>query len=211
MDFNMAKVRLGRYEAEQGRLPDLCMRCTSTATATVARRFSWHPPWVGVLILAGLLPYAIVALVLTKKVKFPVPLCEAHKGHWKSRAWATWGSAAGLALLGVGLIATLIALDQPGRRNPNPELFGYACFGWVVLALAWLIVVAVLQQTAIRPTEITDNSITLTGVHKDFAEAVRQDRGNGTGSEDLDPLGWSVKPSQHVYDPDRRRPPADDE
>src|SRR5207247_1179889 len=87
----MAEIRLDLGEAD-GYLPDICMCCGGAATVTKTRKMSWCPPWVGVLILAGLIPYAIVAMILTKRATVQVPLCDQHKGHWFNRALLAFGS-----------------------------------------------------------------------------------------------------------------------
>jgi hypothetical protein len=66
-------------------LPDVCLRCGAPATLHKSKTFSWHPPWVYVLLIAGLLPFAIVAIVLTKRRRVEAPLCEQHKHHWLIR------------------------------------------------------------------------------------------------------------------------------
>ena len=55
---------------------------------------------------------------------------------------------------------------------------------WVVRL--WLIVAAIIQNTAIRPTEITDDYIVLTGVSRDFDDAVRDERRREREREDRD-------------------------
>jgi hypothetical protein len=64
----MAEIRLDREEADGG-LPDICMCCGEEATVTKTKKMSWCPPWVGVLFLAGLLPYIIVMLIMTKRAR----------------------------------------------------------------------------------------------------------------------------------------------
>ena len=54
----MAEIRLGLDEAD-GDLPEVCMCCGEPATLIRTKRMRWFPPWVNLLILLGLLPYAI--------------------------------------------------------------------------------------------------------------------------------------------------------
>ena len=54
--MTMAKVKLGRREAEDGDLPPVCMRCGAVATEWKTKKFSWYPPWVSLLALLALLP-----------------------------------------------------------------------------------------------------------------------------------------------------------
>jgi hypothetical protein len=146
------------------------MSCGEPASATKTKQMSWCPPWVGVLILAGLLPYVIVASIMTQRARIQAPLCDQHQGHWFNRNALMWGSFFLLGLVGAGLIALVSTLP---RQNPNDDsLFGIACLGSVVLFVVWVIIAIVCQNTAIRPTEITPTHITLTGVSDGFVDAV---------------------------------------
>jgi hypothetical protein len=175
----VASISLGRYEIEEYDPPDVCMKCGAPSRVVVRRTFSWTPQWVGTLIVVGLLfftPLAliflIVSAVMTKRMSVRVPLCEKHKGHWTMRMLITLlGFLGVLAFVGIAIFATV----SEGDLAELTTLF------WVVagfLLLGWLITIAVLQSTAIKATEITDRSITLTGVSQGYIEALREDRGD---------------------------------
>jgi hypothetical protein len=169
----MASVRLGRYEAEDGDLPPVCMRCGEPAEEYRRKQFNWHPQWVYILLIAGLLVFVIVAVILTKWMRIRAPLCPAHTNHWLWRTLVVLLSLLLLVFLAIASIFLLSALErQPGRQH----LFGFVCLGVVVLAVIWLIATIVIQMTAIRPTEITDRDITLTGVSVEFVDAYRNRR-----------------------------------
>src|SRR4051812_25286496 len=86
----MASIRLSRYEAEEGDLPEVCMCCGAPATERKRRRFVSHPLWVYVLMPFGYLPYVIVAAVLTEHVRCYTLFCPRHKNHWRSRTLIFW-------------------------------------------------------------------------------------------------------------------------
>jgi len=204
----MASVKLGRYEATQGQLPRVCVRCGAPAALVKAKNFSWHPGWVLALILVGLLPYVIVALALTKRMRVRVPLCQQHRYHWASRTWLILGGFVFLLALGVGLIALLAALER--RPGAADNVGGMLCLGLGVLGLVWLIAAAVAQSTGIRPTEITATRIKLVGVSPGFVEAVDEWREAEEGDEDMGPRRprrRQAGPGQ-FYDPDAPRRPA---
>jgi hypothetical protein len=143
----------------------------------VRKKFSWYPPWIGILILGGPIPFAIVAAILTKRMQVVVPLCEAHRGHWTWRNWFIYGGLAVVGALGLGAFILMIVLTE--QRPPRPgtdAIVGISCIATAVLGLAWLIAAAIVQSTGIRPTEITDYSITLTGVADEFIDAVEDQR-----------------------------------
>ena len=177
----MARVRLGRYEAEEGRLPPVCMRCGADADGYRRKQFSWHPEWVYALIFVGLVPFIVVALVLTKRMRVRAPLCRAHTGHWLWRTWFTLGSFFVVVVVEVALGFLSAELSRrPDLRGAD----GWVCAGMALLGLVWLVVVAVVQSTAIRAAEITDRDITLTGVSPAFADEVRETRRRRRRDED---------------------------
>jgi hypothetical protein len=153
-----------------GYLPEVCACCDEPATSTRTKQMSWCPPWVGVLIIAGLLPYLIVMLILTKRATVQVPFCERHKGHWLYRNLLIGGTFVLFALLAVAGFAAAMVFGGP-RQD---DLFGFVCLGTFGLGLVWLIITIVAQNTAIRPKEITDSEILLAGVSGAFVDAVQE-------------------------------------
>src|SRR5262249_33622897 len=150
----MANVKMSKYECRRGLLPQTCMVCGSPADLRKSRTFSWHTPLAYLGLLAGLLPFIIIALVLTKRMSVGVPLCRAHKGHWAKRTLFVLGTLLGLVALGIGVTAI--------QANQAPGDDSWLCLGWVGLLVVWLVAAAIAQSSAIRATEITDDSVTLT-------------------------------------------------
>ena len=148
--------------------------CQTPACAAAPRRprravkqFSWNPPWVFILLFAGLLPLLIVAMITTKKMRMHAPFCDEHKGHWSSRTKWSW---LGFGLVFLAGVATIMV--SASGLDSNNTLFGLACAGTIGLGVVWLIAAAILGNTGIRPTEITDRSITLTNVSPEFVRAM---------------------------------------
>jgi hypothetical protein len=163
----MASVRIRSPYRSRQRLPDICMKCGQPSETVKDKQFAWYPPWVWVTILAGLLPFIIIAAVLTKRMRVQAPLCYAHSGHWLMRQLLLVGTF--FVLLALGFAAAVLLSD----RKTEP-LGGMACIGVVFLLVAWIVLAIVVQVSTIRPTEITDYDITLTGVAQEFAEAYHQ-------------------------------------
>jgi hypothetical protein len=224
----MPVVRLHRCEAEDGDLPAVCMCCGAPARFTQSKVFKWHPPWVLALALVGLLPYAIVAIILTKRMRVWAPLCDRHQGHWFWRGVYSWGGLIVLIVLGIGAIMLMTADQRPRRGGAGgEELGGLACVGVVVLGLVWAVGLSVAQGTGIRPTEITDRSISLAGVSERFIDALAEDREAAAEEDEYEEDEYEddrprrprrrppprAEEDEHIYDPDRRRGrrPADDE
>jgi hypothetical protein len=208
----MATLRLGERPWDEEELPDVCMKCGAPADVHKNHLFRWHPGWVFVLILVHILVYVIVALALTKKRRVRVPLCHAHRHHWVWRQVVLFAGFAVLVLLGFG---AMIAFSDsgPGRRGSD-ALGGLLCGGTVVGLIVWLILVAVLQSTAIRPGEITDRSITLLGVSKEFVRAYEEQQDVAGRIDELARERWGRGrggPPRRVEESDRVRPPDEDE
>jgi hypothetical protein len=170
----MAAVRLYRDETDEFELPAVCMKCGAQATAWKSKTFSWHPPWVYVLILAGLLPFAVVALALTQRRTLQAPLCAAHRGHWLWRQLIVIGSF--FALLIGGAIAVAVLIEEDGQRRAGDSVAGLLCLGVVGGLVAWIVLAAIAQATSIRAADMTNNWVLLKGVSPVFAEAVEEDR-----------------------------------
>ena len=144
----MAYVRVSLREADGG-LPDVCMRCGEPSSVVKTKNMSWCPPWTGILILAGLLPYLIVAMILTKRTTVQVPLCEKHKGHWFNRTMLTLGSFLFFAVIcgGAIFLGILISEGGGGNRRQGEQVMGMACILSLVLGLTWLIIYVVSRKT----------------------------------------------------------------
>jgi hypothetical protein len=188
----MATIRLGRYELEEYGLPRVCMCCGARATTFKRRKFSWYPPWA--FFALG----AIGAMMFSKTVMVDVPLCEKHRSHWNLRtAFALVGIAAFVVLFFAGIAVA----------SQDEDLAPFVFIPLGVLFLAWLIAAIILSSSAIRPTEITDKSVTLRGVSEDFIEALNEAR---RGEEDR-PRRGRGREDEDDRPRARRRPAAEDE
>lgn len=165
----MATIRIHRYEVEKNLLPRVCMKCGAEATVRKRKKFAWHPQWVIALIIFGLLPFAVVALALTKRLTIYAPMCQRHKNHWFWLSFIGLGGFLLLVIFFLGGLGLLGALEK--NRRLKDEVFGLFCVGSFFVGLLWLISLAILRHMSIRPTEITDRDITLTNVSPDFVRA----------------------------------------
>ena len=143
------------------------------ASQTTRQTFRWHPPWVIVLILAGVLIWVIVALILTKTMVVYAPVCDRHRRYWFGRTVLIWLLVlAGIAAVFAGIFA-LIAFE----KDPQLKDIGTWALplGILTLLVCW-IAAAVVQSLSIRPKEITDEDIQLTHVDPDFVAALKDQR-----------------------------------
>ncbi len=206
----MADLRLYSGDERVTALPDLCMQCGEPAALFKRKRFSWFPSWVWILLfVCGLVPFAIVAAVTTKRRTVEAPLCEAHKNHWLARQLLVVGSLFGILLLGG--VTWAVSLDNNARGD---DLGGLLCVGSVVMLILWVILAVVVQFNSIRAREITDRDMTLVGVAQEFVNAY-QDEWH-VAPERLDDLAresWNDSrhtPSQRPTSEDDRIRPEDD-
>lgn len=167
----MATIRLTDRCSRPDDLPDVCMKCGRDTTGRVMKKFYFTPSWVWLTFLCGGLPVlVIIALIVTKSRRVSAPLCEEHKNHW---SWRNWTIVGVLLVMVVGLISAIVIASEMrlGPRTSGPEIVTGL---FVVGLLGWLIMTAILSQSAIRTTEITDDALTLTGVSKEFRAAVEK-------------------------------------
>lgn len=171
----MASIQLSRYEAEEGDLPDVCMRCGAPATERKRLRFTSHPFWCYVLLPFGYLPYVIVAAILTERVLCYTLFCPRHKHYYRFRTLIVWGVlVALLAFIFGGIVIAGSIPDQSGKTQNI--LFGSLCIAAPVLLFCWLISIPIMQETSIHPADVRERRLTLKHVAPDFVEAVREYR-----------------------------------
>jgi hypothetical protein len=173
----MAKVTL-HAEGLEGviGLPRVCMRCGAPATCSQVSTFRWHPQWISYILALTvcvgliLLPVALIlAAVLNKSMRVEMPLCDRHSHPWRWQRIALYG---GLIVL-VGLIAATVGAFLLAKPNDALGIIGTLLFLITLLYFpVWLVVAAVVGQKSIHAAGITDNSIKLVSVSREFADAV---------------------------------------
>ncbi len=182
---DMAIVRLTRQEASRGDLPEVCIVCGERADEFRSKTMYWHPPWVFLLILLFVWPFIIAALLTQQRMRVQLPFCSQHRGHWSVRAWTTCLTFAGIFILGFVFFAVFIAAQERGRGRGNDAAMGVVCMIWLVLLLGWIVLVAILSFTAVRPQEIKESAIILKGIHPHFIDALEEhDKVAGREEED---------------------------
>lgn len=136
------------------------MKCGSTQVSAWRKKFTWHSPWLLLMIIfPGLLIYAIVALVVQKKMELNVPLCEEHHGERKRY------NIIGGVLLGAILPVALIGANSQSLDGTVVTLVG------MIMFLASLIFF-VRGGRYIRPTRIDDQQAILAGAGMAFLNAL---------------------------------------
>ena len=145
----MPNVTLSRTECDRGLLPGVCMFCG--APATVRRRKT----------------FSAMGWLTTTKMVLRVPACDRHADHWIRQAVILAGTF--LVAAALGLMASVLK-EQGHPRGP------LSIIAAVVFFFGWLVLLGVYMSTGVRPTEVTDAFIRLTGVHVAFIEALEAER-----------------------------------
>jgi hypothetical protein len=169
---DMATIRLGRYEARQGDLPPVCIRCGTVASVYRKKVFFYSPWWIYLGIPFALLPFFILAWCRSKSARMRVPLCSLHRNLWR---WQQPALIIACSILSVGFGLIPLALASQGKYASDKEEKILIVASLAVLAGVYLHVAATiaLKYLGIHATEMNANSITLTGVAAEFVEAVR--------------------------------------
>jgi hypothetical protein len=174
-------------------IPPVCVRHGEPAVKTKKVLFrSYTPRWTYLLILFGLIPFAIVAAVLQKRVKAPAwPFC-ARCGQLQRTRLLTGIALVVLAVLGVALLAGVLPEDS--------AYGGVAILGFVVLVLVGLGIASLSARSAIAAGHVTrDGSmVELRGPHPDFAEAVVAAQQQSMQQYPAQPYGPFAYPPDHA-------------
>jgi hypothetical protein len=166
----MAQIRLGRYEAEEGELPPLCLRCGAPATLFKAKLLSWQPPWTYIVFGLTFWPLLALTAILRKRMRLLAPFCAAHRNHWQRRRLLSWSVISGLLILFLLGILLAIRLELENIRVPSPFLLFW------VAGMAITFAIELLRAGSIRPIEISDEAMTLTNVAEAFVAQWRLER-----------------------------------
>lgn len=140
-------------------LPPSCVKCGNpSAVQFVKRNFRWHAPWVYLLILAGVIPFVMVALVAQKSARVAVPFCEQNHV-WRKRMYVT-GT---ILLLGwVPIDFGLAVLDVNGL---------WIALGSAVMILAGLVVIAIVENS-FSPVYVDESYAKFKGAGEQFLKSV---------------------------------------
>jgi hypothetical protein len=139
-----------------GGLPANCVKCARPAERPWKKQFRWHPSWMYIMIIfPGLLIYAIVAMIVQKKMDINLPMCEVHHTERKRNLW-------------IGGILTLGALPG-GLLLGN---LGTTETGWLVGFLSFLagLVFLVIAGRSLRPVLIDETHGEFTGACQAFLD-----------------------------------------
>jgi len=127
-------------------LPNRCVRCNQPASVQFFKKMYWHSPWVYLMILPGILIYAIVAAIVRKRADVVLPLCAEHEGRRKRTA------TTGYLLVVCGLVSMFGGCPYIDKNN---DLFTILFSLGLLIFLVGLIVVSAGANLVV-PKKIDD-------------------------------------------------------
>ena len=182
----MASVVLAARECEESRLPAVCLYCGAPSEVwrlTTFRRLA--PPFL-LLALLGSLPMILAVILLTWRIRVPVPLCHVHR-HLGRGTTLLAVFAAFLMLLGMWNFVTIKENTRTLRYVPT------TVYVMPVAVMAGGVVAGLFAAFAgVSVRRITDRSISFRGVDPAFVMALEKLRASdGRGAADGRPVGQS--------------------
>jgi hypothetical protein len=164
------------------RIPPVCALTGVPTEAVKKKSFAWTPGWTIFLLLGGLLPYIVVALLLRKRMTVRLPLREGKHGHWMVRQ--------AFLIIGVFFSINLFLVGgMVAGKYADERITGIVVMLGILLLLFTLIAGVVLTNKSIRPLEITDDEMRLSSVHPNFKEALeamRKERWRAADARDAE-------------------------
>ena len=136
-------------------LPDRCVKCNApTQGQRPQRNIYWHPPAIYLLICAGVLLYAIVALIVRKSATIHVGMCADHLQKRKIGILASWG------MFVLSVIAFVVGANQ--------ELGALMILGLILFLVS--IVLGIRTAQPVTAAKMTDQLVWLNGVCSPYLE-----------------------------------------
>ncbi|MDB5888568.1 MAG: hypothetical protein JWM03_1440 [Rhodocyclales bacterium] len=136
-----------------GALPHRCIKCNLPARQPIKTfKLYWHHPAWYLLVLLNIIFYAIVAMVVRKRVEIQIGLCQHHFRRYRLGRWIGWGGSLGM-----------LTIAMIGAANNATGILVLGCLG----VLVSLIFGIVLSRVA-HPTRIDSEYIRIKGSGREF-------------------------------------------
>jgi hypothetical protein len=150
-DGQIAIVAIG------ARLPARCVKCNQPAVEPLKdREVYWHHPLLYLLIIPGLIIYAIVAMVVRKKATVAPGLCAEHRT--RRRLW-----------IAAGWLSPVVAVLMMSIASNSAAVVSSA---FMVILVG--IIAAVIQSQIVTATRIDEGYVYLKGCGEPFLATLPQ-------------------------------------
>jgi hypothetical protein len=139
-------------------LPDRCVKCNRPARGIrMTKKLYWHPPAYYLLVCAGLLLYAIVALIVRKTATLHLGICEEHKSKRRRSIAIAW------SLVAVAILLLVVS------ATTNEGAFA----GFSVLLILGAIIFGIVTTQLVAPVKIDSQGVVwLKGVPPAYLEGL---------------------------------------
>ena len=134
----MAEVKLGRFEAEEGELPPLCLRCGAPAALFKAKRLSWQPTWTFLAFGLTVWPLLLVTMMIRKRMRALLPFCAKHKSYWARESAKVKGVIGSLFILFVIGFILIIETEASGLHTVHPLVLFWLAGPAIMIAVLCL-------------------------------------------------------------------------
>lgn len=143
------------WMSKQAVLPDQCVKCNAPAHGGhLVRNLSWHHPLLYLLIvICNPLLYVLVAVLVSKRAKIRVGVCEKHLQKRRTHIQINWG----LFLASVGCLAGGFLLAN----------WGLGLAGAIVM-LGSMVYAAVISSMIVSAAKIDAQQVRLRGVCAEY-------------------------------------------
>jgi hypothetical protein len=149
--------------------PPCCVKCgTTEGLGPRVQKYVWVPPWTYLLIPLGLLPAALVQMVLTKRAALTHGICAPCNARWRT-ARVAWVASLLFPLLGgfLGLLAGASANSGAAMAAAGLLFFPG------ILVFPTLVQFLLVRPRTLRAAFIDDHVIKVVGVSARALEMLR--------------------------------------
>ncbi len=155
--------RLGKKSLvmhKNAEMPNRCVKSNQPSTRHLKRSLSWHHPgWYALIIVCGLIPYVIAALLVRKTATIYVGLSE----EWFARRQRDMLISWTISLLGIAFLITGIALVDESE-------FAVAMIPLGILLLLGGLIYGVVRVRIVEVKKIKDDYIWLNGCCPEYLD-----------------------------------------
>jgi hypothetical protein len=139
-------------------LPDRCVKCNAPAIGSkMTKKFYWHPPAFYLLICAGVLIYAIIAMIVRKKSILHLGICAEHRSRRSRSIAITW----------ITVAAAIFSIVVAAATDSG----GLAFIG--IFLLLGAMIFGLIATQLVAPTKIDHQSVVwLKGVSPSYLESL---------------------------------------
>lgn len=141
--------------------PPFCVKCGADASATVRAKLQWHSPWLYLLIVPGVIIYAIAASIVSERAEVALPLCEAHRSRRIKLLTVAWVAA----LASIATPVATLSLSPTGSSDNGALMCALPLVG-----MLGALIVGIVGGRIVTPTFIDSRVVKAKGAGPGFLD-----------------------------------------